>query len=373
MQPIHTGHFLMGAEAGVWYRLLKENRYAVAREKIPQALLLTLTSTALAPAAALEKWIYGNRIRLSRPTRDPLFVVGHWRSGTTYLVNMLSRDSQFGWFDPVNTVIFPYSRLLGKVLAPAVRRGIARGRPMDNVQYDMDLPMEETFALLTQTDHDIIHMIAFPGKYEQYVSGAFVEDLPPEELRRWMGCYDYIIRKLTFVKGGRRLVLKSPDNTCRIPQLLELYPDARFLNIHRDPYRAIRSTVHMFSVQMRENALSHPPENVDELMEDVVVGIFERMYRQLFALEGQFRPHRYADIAFTDFTRDPVATLERVYDTLELPGFSAARPAFAAYAESQHNYQKNRLDLSPRLIGKINARLGFYLDRYGYETLEAKE
>ena len=72
-------------------------------------------------------------------------------------------------------------------------------------------------------------------------------------------------------------------------------------------------------------------------------------------------------------TREPVETLERVYDALELPGFAAARPAFAAYAESQRDYRKNRLELSPRLIRKINGRLGFYLEHYGYDRLEADE
>ena len=49
-------------------------------------------------------------------------------------------------------------------------------------------------------------------------------------------------------------------------------------------------------------------------MEDVVAGVLKWMYRELFALEGEFRPRRYADVAYTDFTRDPVETLRGVYD-----------------------------------------------------------
>jgi hypothetical protein len=363
----------MGVRADTWYSLLRENRFAIRPEKLPQALLISATSTLLAPVAALEKAVYDKRIMASKPEKDPIFVLGHWRSGTTYLQNMLSRDEQFGWFDPINTVVLPYSLLLGRLLTNTVKNGIADGRPMDNVQYSMDLPMEETFALLTQTNHDIIHMIAFPGQYERYISGAFVEDLSPEELDKWRKAYDYIIRKLTFVKGGKQLVLKSPDNTGHIPVLREMYPDARFINIHRDPYKTIRSTIHMFILEMESLALTRPPENLDIAVEDTVIGIFERMYRQLFALEKTFPDNRYADVAFTDFTRDSVGVLRDIYRKLELPGFEEARPRFQAYADAQQNYKKNRLEISPRLIRKINDRLGFYFDRYGYDRMEVED
>ena len=373
MKHINSGHFLMGVRADTWYKLLRENRFAIRPEQIPQALLISATSTLLSPVAALEKAVYDKKILASRPTKDPIFVLGHWRSGTTYLQNMLSRDEQFGWFDPVNTVVLPYSLLLGKVLTGAVKKGIANGRPMDNVQYSLDLPMEETFALLTQTNHDIIHMIAFPGRYDSYISGAFVADLSPEEREKWRKAYDYIIRKLTYIKGGKQLILKSPDNTGHIPELRSLYPDARYINIHRDPYKTIRSTIHMFSTQMDALALTLPPADVDIVIEDTIISIFERMYRQLFELEKTFPDNRYADVAFTDFTRDPVGTLEEIYRKLELPGFEEARPRFQAYADSQKNYRKNRLELSPRLIRKINARLGFYFEHYGYDRLEEAE
>ena len=78
----------------------------------PQALYISATALALAPAAAAESLIYRKRIRETKIEKDPIFILGHWRSGTTYLQNVLSRDEQFGWFDPVNTIGLPYSLLL---------------------------------------------------------------------------------------------------------------------------------------------------------------------------------------------------------------------------------------------------------------------
>lgn len=356
-----------------WLKLLEENHFHIARECIPQALYISATSLVLSPAAAAESLIYNKRIRETKIEKDPIFILGHWRSGTTYLQNVLSRDEQFGWFDPVNTVGLPYSILLGKLIEKPVEKGIANGRPQDNVQYSLDLPMEETFGVLTISPYSIIHMIAFPENYEHYVKGAFVGDLSQEELRRWEQSYDFAIRKLTYIKKGKQLILKSPDNTARIRELWGMYPDARFINIHRDPYKTIRSTINMFATEVETLRLTKTPENLDEKMEDTIIGIFERMYRELFELEPFFPKNRYADIAYTDFCAAPVDTLCDIYRKLELPGFEEAAPRFQAYVDAQRGYQKNKFEISPRLVRKINARLGFYMEHYGYEMREVEE
>ena len=233
--------------------------------------------------------------------------------------------------------------------------------------------MEETFGVLTISPYSIIHMIAFPENYKKYIEGAFVSDLPVEALRKWERSYDYAVRKLTYIKKGKQLILKSPDNTARVRELWGMYPDARFINIHRDPYKTIRSTIHMFRTEMDMLRLTEAPDNLDELIEDTVIGIFERMYRELFALEGFFPKNRYVDIAYTDFCRAPVDTLRDIYRRLELSGFEAAAPRFQAYVDSQRGYQKNKFDISPRLVRKINAKLGFYMEHYGYEMREVEE
>ena len=373
MKAINPGHFLLTCRLDNWVHLLEENRFHIARDRLPQALYISATSLALAPAAAAESLIYRRRIRETKIEKDPIFILGHWRSGTTYLQNVLSRDDQFGWFDPVNTIGLPYSLLLGRLIRPPIEKGIQNGRPQDNVQYSLDLPMEETFGVLTISPYSIIHMIAFPENYKKYIEGAFVSDLPAEALSKWKRSYDYAVRKLTYIKKGKQLILKSPDNTARVRELWGMYPDARFINIHRDPYKTIRSTIHMFRTEMDMLRLTEAPDNLDELIEDTVIGIFERMYRELFALEGFFPKNRYVDVAYTDFCRSPVDTLRGIYRRLELSGFENAAPRFQAYVNSQRGYQKNKFDISSRLVRKINAKLGFYMEHYGYEMREVEE
>ena len=56
-----------------------------------------------------------------------------------------------------------------------------------------------------------------------------------------------------------------------------------------------------------------------------------------------------------------------MYETMELNGFDEALPSIKAYWESLANYQKNKFEYSKRLVKKVDDKLGFYFDRYGYE------
>lgn len=370
MNSLYAGHYLMGCRFDNWIRLLCKNHWRIDRGRRAEALLITGCSLLLSPFALIESLLFDRTIRRTPLKDDPVFILGHWRSGTTFLQNLLSRDPQFGWSDPVSTSTMPNRLLLGRILAPMIAKRLRGARPMDNLQYGLDLPIEETFALLTISDRSLLHLIAFPENYPHYVAQTFVADFPAKELRAWQRDYDFVLRKLSYVNKGRRLLLKSPDNTAHLKTLLDMYPQAKFINIHRDPYVTIRSTIHMFLKQMELMRLSPLPDDLDNQMENVIVGIFERMYREMFALEKYIPKNRFVELAYTDFVAAPVEHIRRIYTQLELPGFEAARPLFETYAASQENYVKNQFTISPRLRAKINARLGFYFERYGYEMRE---
>ena len=370
MNNFNPGHYLLGCRLDNWLRLLWQNRFHIDGKKIPQTLLITAVSLLLAPFALLEHILFAPGIRRTRLKNDPIFILGFWRSGTTYLQNMLSRDRQFAWADPASINLFPVSQLLGGLLSPILSRSLRDARPMDNLEYRLDLPMEETFAMMTVNEQNLLHLLAFPENYRRYVGCTFLADLPEKDRQRWLRQYDFLLKKLTLGKSGKQLILKSPDNTARIRELLELYPDARFINIHRDPYATLRSAIHMLTKQLELMELTERPEDFQELMEDIFLDIFERMYREMFELQKEIPASRWVDLPYADFVAAPVERLREIYAQLEIRDFAAARPYFEAHAQSQRNYVKNKLDMSARFKEKINKKLGFYFEHYGYSMEE---
>lgn len=370
-KPINMSHYLLTVRFDNWIRLLIRDRFRILPEQLPQVALTTLISLILFPFALIEGAVCAVPIAKTKIEKDPLFVLGCWRSGTTYLQNLLSRDEQFGWADPVSNCLFSNSVLLGWLLRGGIGSGLKDARPMDNVEYSLDLPMEETFAIANFTPYAIDHMIAFPSQYQWFLKPAFTADLTPTQRREFRAAYRYMVKKLTWRKGGKQMLFKSPDNTCRLEDIMQMYPNAKFVNIHRDPYTTIKSTIRMFLAQMKLLQLSPMPEldDLEDEMEDVIIGVFERMYRDLFAREDSFAPGQFVNVRYEEFVQQPEDGLRHIYEALELDGFEEALPNFRAFIESQKDYKKNQYDFPARLREKINRRLGFYFERYGYEMI----
>lgn len=367
----NPAHNLQGCRFDNLLRLFSISRWKLLPKRLPQTALLILTSLLLYPFALLEAAISARPVRREKPA-PPIFILGHWRSGTTFLQNVLTRDPALTFADPVSSATYPYFRLLGWFLKPIQKKALRGARPMDNMKYGLDLPIEDTFAVSTVTPYSIILMCCFPDAWEYYVKTAFVEDLPDKDRLRWRKTYDRVIRKLSMTKGHRPLVLKSPDNTCRVRELMEMYPDARYVCIHRDPYVTIQSTIHMFTVEMELLQLTPSPDHLQELLEDTLVEIFRRMYRGLFAAMEDMPKGSFIDVAYESFSASPMESMRQIYDELRLPGFEDAAPAMRAYVESQKNYVKNHFEISPRLEKLVDENLGFYMERYGYLPLSKR-
>ena len=104
-----------------------------------------------------------------------------------------------------------------------------------------------------------------------------------------------------------------------------------------------------------------------EVIEDVTIDLFERIYKKAFRELEEMPPEDHIDIKYEDFCKDPKGYVKLIYEHLGIDGFEEAKPYFDAYLESQKNYKKNKFELTPRLRDKINAKLGFYFEHYGYE------
>ena len=145
------------------------------------------------------------------------------------------------------------------------------------------------------------------------------------------------IRKLSF-KHGKPLVLKSPTHTARIRLLLEMFPGARFLHIHRNPYDVFRSCRHLWKTVIPMIRLQRS-DATD--WDERTLRVYKEMHEAFFAQRPLIPAGRYHEIAFEDLENDPLGQVRRTYESLALPDFRHAEPRLRAYAASIAKYRKN--------------------------------
>lgn len=327
---------LLGITFGDWWRLLRENRFAVDRPYLGAATALTLRSLANSRGRRREERRFGAEIAGARVER-PIFVLGHWRSGTTLLHELLARDARFA-YPNLFEISNPHTFLCREdAIARLLDAAAAERRPMDAMEVTFRSPGEDEVAVSVASRRSPMLGWAFPRREAHYDRYYTFRGVPADDAARWLDALDWFLRKLT-VRYRKPLVLKSPAHTGRVRLLLARFPDARFVHIHRDPFAVFRSTQQLYATAVPRSHLQRPsgPES-----EEAILARYADMYDAFFADRALIPPGRYAEVGFEELERDVVGVTGSVYRQLGLDGFDAVRPALEAYAESRAGYRKN--------------------------------
>src|SRR5262249_55270028 len=184
-----------------------------------------------------------------------------------------------------------------------------RTRPMDNVVLTSHTPQEDEFALCAAgLRSPWLGMAIFRRRAAHYDRYLDFRDAPAAEFAEWKATLLWFMRKLT-LKYGRPLLLKSPPHTARIRILLELFPKARFVHVHRHPYAVFRSMQHTLRRNGEIHALQHSPGDVDEQ----ILRRYTQMYDAFFADRQLIPEGRFHGLAFDKLARDPVGQVRDTY------------------------------------------------------------
>jgi omega-hydroxy-beta-dihydromenaquinone-9 sulfotransferase len=191
--------------------------------------------------------------------------------------------------------------------------------------------------------------------------------LPAEKRKCWLWGMDWFMRRLNLKDIAARIVVKSPGHTARVKMILELYPDARFVHIVRDPRVVIPSAIRTWA--RMTDAVSLQIRGGYSL-EDHIFDMFELMYDRFERERALIPPSNVYELRYEDLVANPLPQLEAIYQRLNLGDFETARPAVTKYLEGVKGYRTNKYELEDRLAEKICQRCGDYLRRYGYEASE---
>lgn len=294
----------------------------------------------------------------------PVFILGHWRSGTTFMHNVFSCDDSFGCCSTYQTV-FPHLMLWGR---PFFKRCMSivmpSERPTDAMALGVDLPQEEEFAVANMTACSHYHFWMFPRHMTEYRDKYLTfESASPDEREEFKRTLDKMMRIALHTSERRRYLSKNPPHTARVRLLLELYPDARFIYIVRNPYVVFESTRNFFRKTMSSICLQ---KISDEELESGIVANYQALYR-CYERDKALIPHgNLVEVRFEDYQASPLELTEQIYHTLSLGDFDRVRPAVARHLESIKGFRKKRYDFDPHTINVVEQNWGDAVKEWGY-------
>ncbi len=351
-----------GASFGGWLRLLARNRFAIGFSYWPRAALITAMALHNSALGLVERLLYGRRAARMEITA-PLFIIGHWRSGTTLLHEYLTRDPRHGFPATYDCFCPCHFLLTAEQGRKVLGRMLPDERPMDSMQLSTELPQEDDFALALLGHPSLLAMLAFPNNLPGDGALFDLRALPRGRRLAWQKTLKRFLQRVMLRAPDKRLVLKSPIHTARIPAILEIFPDARFLYIHRDPFSVYPSTLRLVEALYPFLALQRPRH--DELERLVVANgekIFASYQRDSEAIpQGQLH-----ELSYEDLVRDPVAQLQETYAALDLGDFEAVRDIFQQAAEEKSAYRPRDYDLPEAARAALISHWPEACRRYGH-------
>lgn len=360
--PWYTPTIWVGGRLSGWLRLLARNRWRVSPSRWHLVLINTLGCAVNSVLALVERVVYGPRVRRTPVPRDPLFIIGHWRTGTTLLHELLILDPRHTYPNNYHCMAPNHFLLTERWFTRLFRFLMPKHRPMDNMAMGWEKPQEEEFALCNLGLPSPYLTIAFPNHPPH--DGAYfrVEEVPADAREAWKQAFLRFAQHLTF-REPKRLVLKSPPNTARVKILLEMFPEARFIHIVRDPYVVFSSTMHLWRSLYWQQGLQVPRL---EGLEQYVFETFLALHRALDEARPLLPEGRFCELRYEDLVADPVGQLRKLYEALELGDIDPALPALEEYAAGMKQYRTNRYEIDEQLQAEITRRWGEQIRRWGY-------
>ncbi len=346
-----------------WERYLNYRPYNL--RSLYQRVFALLSTIVRVPAVTYERLKHDRKIAAEPLEHGPVFIIGHWRSGTTYLHNLISQDPQFAW------ISFSRSAMPLDCLTP-VRPGrdlmnllLPKTRGMDQVAMDADTPQEEEIALGILGDICFYNCYYYPRSIDsEFRRSVLLEDLRPGELQQLAENYRFLAQKMAYAYGGKTVLFKNPASTARMSFLKGVFPNAKFVHIVRPPYDVYPSMMKLLP-RMLSALAWQKPEGID--LSETTLSFYERTMRAHIEDRKQIPPEDFHEVRFEDLERAPEDVIRGIYGALKLPNVEAAMTAIAGHIESQRSYQKNTHELPDGVARTIANRWAFAFDYWGYK------
>ncbi len=358
------GHQFYFIRDKIWKSLRKDNKVDdIYKHKVRE---INIARFLIRPFRVLQRLLFDKKINnINLKEKQPIFIIGHWRSGTTHLHYVFHKDKQFGTLSNYQTFSSTTALLSLRFVKFILSPLMPKERTQDNIKMTVDKPGEEEQPLSVMSTRTGIHSWVFPRNNSYFEKYNLFKGISKEEKQAWQKDYLYLLKNISFANKEKQLLLKNPHNTSRIKELLELFPNAKFIFIHRNPYDVFISMLHLFSKVIETQFLQYL--TIHE-RKDSIIYYYKEIMSKYLAERDLIPEGNLFEIGFDEFTGNEMEWTEKMYKKLNIDGFEQAKPRIQYYLDSVKSYKKNKFrKLSPEIKKKIQKEWGFAFKEWNYE------
>ena len=358
-------YFWYGLRFGALMKLFWRGRFSFTLNCIPDVSALFLWVPWNSPLYWISEAKFGRRARALKLDKPPIFVIGHWRTGTTLLHDLFSVDPNLD-YPTTYECFFPHHFLLTEGTLPRLMKILLpKKRPQDDVPVGFDRPQEEEFGMMMLDQGTPYNTHAWPRFGPVDSDYLDFKGVSEKDRKKWADAYMWLYRRLYLKHGEKRLVMKTPANAARLKLLTKLFPDAHYVYLARNPLHVFPSTVKLWRALYSTQGLHNPPR-LDPWLDDYVLDMYARL-TEAYEEDRHLIPENHlVELRYEDFVKDPVATMRDIYAKLRIEGFAKAEGPMREFLDERSEHQVSRYELPKSLKRKVIVRLKPYIDRFGY-------
>ena len=348
-----------------YFHLLKENRFQIHPTRYPMAGVVGLCSVLNSSLAAVQQLVCRKKIANTKLTGPPVFIIGHWRSGTTLMHELISLDQRFNFPSNFDAFIPTHFLVSRPIVYPLIQMLLPGRRPMDNMSMSAGSPQEDDFALIGYGVPTPYRRIAFANRPNRDHIELNFDKATPSVEQKTHDAMKTFLKALT-LRYQSQLVMKSPPHTGRIAQLAKWFPDAKFIHLSRHPYKLVPSTMRLW--KLLDLLQSFQVTKYDDMwLKNYIFECKDLMYESYFEHRQQLPANRLVEVRFEDLVAQPIEQLGKAYDQLELGEFENVKPHLQDYFDRKRSHKKNEHQLDEKLKLEIDSNWQEYMAAFGYE------
>ncbi|MDC0262158.1 sulfotransferase [Planctomycetaceae bacterium] len=361
-------HFLLGSRSSTFLRVLL-GYGGCSLWYIWLSLIIFAITLLFFPSRLWERIRFHPSISRLELDPEPVFIVGHWQTGTSPLQFLLAQDEQFSYLDTLHASLpntyFTLKRVMKRLLKMILK---GKDRGSDSIALSLDLPQGSDLPMACLSPLSMYHSYVFPNNARQvFERGVLLQGLSSAEREQWKRQYLFHIKKIAAAGGCPRVLLRNSADTGRIAALLELFPNAKFIHVVRNPYEVCQAANERWQSMCSIWSLQKfDPEDFHSL----TVDMYENLMKQYFEEAADIPASRLATVRYEDLQKQPIETLQTTYEQLSISGFDTVRPKIEQYLQTQQGSLagENLSHLTNAQREKIKAQLQFVFDKTGYRA-----